>query len=401
MTPFERVVTALAHCEPDRVPVDFLVTPEVWNKLIAEIKPELPAWSADGRVDGALFVEPAREAVMRHFEIDVRLLSYDMFCAPPPAAMKQGAVVNWWISLARSTPNRMWVQYVPDGTWYDIWGSHYRRVENEYGAYQEFASFPLSTATTPEELEAHPWPTSDWWDFSPIPDLLETLDPQHNYYWRFRIGSVFEIAWALRGMQEFLIDLAAQPEFPQFIMDKLSAVYLENTRRVLELAGDRIDMVYFYDDVATQNSLMISKQMWREYVRPHHQKLIDLAHSYGKKVMYHCDGAIYPLIPELIELGVDLLNPIQPDAKGMDSRRLKTEFGNQLCFHGGVDIIKTLPRGTRDEVIAEVRERVNILGENGGYIMCSSHHIQGDTPLANIFTMYDPVLRSRLQVVTK
>jgi uroporphyrinogen decarboxylase len=393
MTPFERVQLALRHIEPDRVPVDFLATTEVWNKLIAHLNPLERRADADRILAASEFVEPGREAIMRQFEIDVRLLSYDMFCAPPETAMKQGAFADWWISLARSTPNRMWVQYAPDGTWFDIWGVHYRRVEHEFGAYQEFASFPLSDATSLAELRAHPWATPDWWDFSPVPRVIQTLDPQHEYYWRFRIGSVFEIAWALRGMQEFLIDLASQPEFPQYIMERLTEVYLENTRRMLEIAGEHIDMVYFYDDVATQNSLMISKQMWQEYVRPHHAKLIDLAHSFGKKVMYHCDGAIYPLIPELIELGVDLLNPIQPDAKGMDSRRLKEQFGDRLCFHGGVDIIKTLPRGTREEVIAEVRERVNVLGKGGGYILCSSHHIQPDTPVENVLTMYEPGLR--------
>lgn len=395
MTPFQRVTTALQHQEPDRVPVDFLVTPEVWNKLIALFKPDATDIGVGGALTATDYIEPAREAIMRQFEIDVRLLSYDMFCAPPPEIIKEGAHVEWWISLARSTPNRMWVQYVPDGTWYDIWGVHYRKVEHEFGSYQEFASFPLAEATTLAELEAHPWPSSDWWDFSAIPNVINTLDPHHELYWRFRIGSVFEIAWALRGMQEFLIDLASNPEFPKYIMDRLSEVYLENTRRVLELAGDHIDMVYFYDDVATQNSLMISKAMWREFVRPHHVKLVELAHSFGKKVMYHCDGAVYPLIPDLIEMGIDLLNPIQPDAKGMDSQRLKTEFGNQLCFHGGVDIIKTLPRGTKEEVVAEVRERVNILGQGGGYILCSSHHIQGDTPLENVLTMYDTKLRYR------
>lgn len=395
MTPFQRVQAALRHQEPDRVPVDFLATPEVWNKLIAQLQPDTSQLGAGGPIDSALYVEPAREAIMRQFEIDVRLLSYDMFCAPPPSLLKPGAFEDWWISLARSTPNRMWVQSVPDGTWYDIWGVHYRKVEHEFGSYQEFASFPLSEATSLNELKAHPWASPDWWDFSPIPNVVQSLDPRHQWYWRFRIGSVFEIAWALRGMQEFLIDLASQPEFPKYIMERLSEVYLENTRRVLDIAGDHIDMLYFYDDVATQNSLMISKTMWREFVRPHHARLVDLAHSYGKKVMYHCDGAVYPLIPELIDLGIDVLNPIQPDAKGMDSKRLKDEFGDTLCFHGGVDIIKTLPRGTKEQVIAEVRERVNVLGKGGGYILCSSHHIQPDTPLENVLTMYDPRLRYR------
>ena len=106
-------------------------------------------------------------------------------------------------------------------------------------------------------------------------------------------------------------------------------------------------------------------------------------------VMYHCDGALYPLLEEIVDMGVDLLNPVQADAKGMEPEKLKAEFGDRLCFHGGIDIIKTLPRGTVDDVRNEVAERIRVLGESGGYIMASSHHIQSDTPLENVFEMYD------------
>jgi uroporphyrinogen decarboxylase len=255
--------------------------------------------------------------------------------------------------------------------------------------------WPLSQAESVEDLKAHPWPEPDWWDFSPLPDVLRQLDERGKYSIRFRIGSVFEIAWQLRGMQEFLMDLASQPELPLYIMDRLTDLYVENTRRVLEAAGDRLDLLYFYDDVATQASLMISKNMWRDYVRPRHARLVELIHSHGKKVMYHCDGSVWPLIPEFIELGIDVLNPIQPDAKGMDLAQIKAAYGERLCFHGGVDINQTLPRGTPEEVRAEVRERVRVLGAGGGYILCSSHHLQPDTPVANVLAMYEAGLRVR------
>jgi uroporphyrinogen decarboxylase len=111
--------------------------------------------------------------------------------------------------------------------------------------------------------------------------------------------------------------------------------------------------------------------------------------------MYHCDGAIYPLIPELIELGIDVLNPIQPDLEGMDPRQLKSEFGERLVFHGGIDIVRLLSQGTPEQVIAEVLDRVDVLGESGGYILCSAHHIQPDTPVENIVALYDVALRYR------
>lgn len=389
LTPRQRVQTAIRHAEPDRVPTDFLATPEVWRKLIAQIQPD-----ATG-IGPADLIEPEREALLRHFEIDTRVLSYDMFCNPPDSALDAGAEVDWWNSLDRSTPNRMWRQRLPDGTNRDIWGAHRQKVEHAFGAYEEFASWPLQNAQSVDDLKTYRWPEPDWWDFSALPRLVAQMDSHQQYHLRFRIGSVFEIAWQLRGMQEFLMDLASQPELPRYIMQRLGEVHVENLRRVLDLIGDRLDMVYFYDDVATQNSLMISPAMWRADVRPLHRALAELAHGRGLPVMYHCDGAIYRLIPELIDMGIDVLNPIQPDAKDMDGYRLKAEFGERLAFHGGIDIIKTLPRGTKDEVMAEVRDRVNVLGQGGGYILCSSHHIQPDTPLENILAMYDVSLRYR------
>lgn len=383
MTPRQRVLTALRHEQPDRVPVDFLATPEIWRSLLAAIKPDV---EAVGQSD---YFDPAWEAILRHFEVDCRVLSYDQFFKPPASLLHPGAKEEWWEALSRSTPNRMWRQHLPSDDYYDLWSHHIRIVQNASGNYEEFATWPLSKATSIAELENHPWPEPDWWDFSPIPGIMQQLDEYNEYHIRFRIGSVFEIAWQLRGMQEFLMDLALNPEIPHYIMNRLTDIYVENTRRVLELAGDRLDMVYIYDDVATQNSLMISKKMWQEYVRPCHERIIAVAREYGKPVMYHCDGALYPLLPGMVDMGVNLLNPIQPDAKGMDPERLKAEFGDRLSFHGGIDIIKTLPRGTVDDVRNEAAERIRVLGRNGGYVMCSSHHIQSDTPLENVFALYD------------
>ncbi len=388
LTPRERVQIALQHRQPDRQPVDFLATPEVWQRL----QEHLGIASTD--LTETDYFDPAWEAVQRQLEVDCRLISYDQFCAPPDRVLLPGAQVDWWHALSRSTPNRMWRQELPDGTSRNIWGHVIGIVHNPTGAYEEFAIWPLSTATSVDELRTHPWPEPDWWDFTPLPELVQRYDADQPYFLRFRIGSVFEIAWQLRGMQEFLIDLVKQPEIPQYIMDRLTEVYVENTIRVLDLIGDRLDMLYFYDDVATQQSLMISARMWRKYVKPCHERIIAVARSRGVPVMYHCDGAIYPLVPELIEMGVDLLNPIQTDAAGMDPVRLKEEFGDRLSFHGGIDIIKTLPTGSPEDVREEVVERIRVLGRDGGYILASSHHIQSDTPIANVLAMYDPAIRA-------
>ena len=395
VTPRQRVLTALRHEQPDRLPVDFLATPEIWRRLQDRLGVQSRPLSDED------FFDPAWESILQRFAVDCRVISYDQFCRPPAQALLPGARIDWWNALSRSTPNRMWRQELPDGTARDIWGHVIRIVNNPTGAYEEYAVWPLAAAGSVEDLKSHPWPEPDWWDFTPLRGLLAQYDAQEEYHLRFRIGSVFEIAWQLRGMQEFLMDMVNQPEIPQYIMERLTEIYVENTRRVLELAGDRLDMVYFYDDVATQQNLMISARMWRRVIKPLHQRIIDVAKTFGKPVMYHCDGALYPLIPELIDMGVDLLNPVQADAAGMDPQRLKDEFGDRLSFHGGIDIIKTLPRGSVGDVKAEVAERMRVLGRNGGYILASSHHIQSDTPLDNVYAMYNLTGRTQTAAETE
>jgi uroporphyrinogen decarboxylase len=383
----ERVLTALDHRSADRVPVDFLATPEIWRRLVARAGIEARPLTDDD------YVDPAWAHVLDLFKVDCRVISYDQFCRPPSSVLRPGARIDWWDALGRSTPNRMWRQVLPDGTAFDIWGHAMRVVANPSGAYEEFAGWPLGDAATVDELKRYPWPEPEWWDFTPIPEVIAQVNPGRCYHLRFRIGSIFEAAWQLRGLEAFLTELAMSPEIPLYIMDRLTDVSIENLKRVLTRAGNQIDMVYLYDDVATQSSLMISSTMWRNYIRPLHARLAEAARALGVPAMYHCDGAVYPLIPELIDIGITLLNPIQVDAKGMDPARLKAEFGARLSFHGGIDIVHTLREGTPDDVGAEVARRIEVLGKAGGYIVASSHHIQSDTPLANVDALYDLAIR--------
>ena len=206
---------------------------------------------------------------------------------------------------------------------------------------------------------------------------------------RFRMGAVFELAWQLRGMENFFAELAIDPAIPTYMMERITDIIAEVTRRLLLEAGDDIDMVYFYDDIGGNQSLLISKKMWRTFVRPCHQKLIGVAKRHNKQVMYHTDGAVRPLIPDLIEMGVDVLNPIQPGAAGMEPIGLKRDFGAQLSFHGGVDIVGLLPKGSPADVREAARRLVRELGPDGGYVMAGSHHIQCDTPLENVIALYE------------
>jgi uroporphyrinogen decarboxylase len=347
INPWERVETALAHREPDRIPFDFWAVPEVWAELRAALATE------------------DDEEILRLLGVDCRLVT----------ACYVG-------TRARE---------LSDGSFVDAWGTHRRRVRNPFGTYDEYARHPLANAKTVSDVLAWDWPSPDDWDVSGVYEQCRRLNADQRYHLRYEVGGIFEWSWGLRGFERFLLDLVEKPEIACAIMDRFTDLYIDNTERVVEAARGLLDMVYTYDDVGMQSGLLISPRMWRKYILPRHQRLNAAirAAAYPVKLMYHSCGAIYPLIGALIdEMGIDVLNPLQPRAAGMDVARIKTEFSRRLSFHGAIDIQHTLPQGTPDEVQAEVQERCRILGRGGGYLCASAHYLQADTPLENIVAMY-------------
>jgi len=352
LSPWERVEMALDHREPDRVPFDFWAVPEVWENLRL-------ALGLDGDFP------TADERVLRLLGIDCRMV-----------------VPRYAGSKARE---------LPDGTYIDAWGTHRRQVSNEFSSYGEYASHPLAEAETVSDVIGWDWASPDDWDVSGVAEQCAKLNQSVRYHLRYEVGGIFEWAWGLRGFERFLLDLAEAPEIACAIMDRFTDIYVENTLRVIEAAAGQLDMVYTYDDVGIQNGLLMSPRMWRRTILPRHQRLNAAIRSarYPVKIMYHSCGAVFPLIgPFVDEMGIDVLNPLQPRAAGMDMARIKAEFGDRLSFHGAIDIQHTLPHGTPEAVRAEVRERCRLLGRGGGYICTSSHHIQADTPLENIVALY-------------
>jgi uroporphyrinogen decarboxylase len=386
MSSRQRVETALAHKTPDRTPVDFLAVPEIWRQLLDHFG------IAAGKPGEGDYFDPAWEAVLEKLDVDCRVISFDQFCNPPAAAFGPKGRPEMWNVQSRSTPAGMWRWKTDDGFALDIFGRGFREVANLSGVFEENVA-TLSGATSLDEIKAHRWPDPDWWDFSDAKAVVEALNRNGEKHIRYRMGTIFELAWQMRGMEKFLMELGSEPEIPRYMMERITDVAVEVTRRALDAVGPAVDMVYFYDDLAANVSLLMSKRMWRNNIVPFHQKLIDVAHSCGKKVMYHTDGAVRPLIPDLIEMGVDVLNPIQPGVTGMEADGLKRDFGDRLSFHGGIDIVGLLPKGKPDEVRATARQMARLLGENGGYVMASSHHIQSDTPLANVLALYETDLR--------
>jgi uroporphyrinogen decarboxylase len=276
-----------------------------------------------------------------------------------------------------------------DGSVIDPLGHHRKVVEHQYGTYFEYAGFPLAAARSVDDLAAYPWPRADWWDVSHIPDEIERLNQDTEYAILYEAGSVFETGWGLRGLDTFLIDLAMNPDLTRFVMERWANFWIDLGRKVLEAAGGRVDIAWTWDDIGTQNAPMISPQMWEQQIKPHHVRLNRALKEYDVTVMYHTCGSIMPFIDGLIDMGVEILNPLQPRAKGIDLAYIKATYGDRLSFHGAMDIQHTLPHGTAGDVAAEVRDRIQVLGAGGGYILAPAHMMQGDTSAENIVTMYD------------
>ena len=195
----------------------------------------------------------------------------------------------------------------------------------------------------------------------------------------------------MRGLENALMDTLANPEFLDATVERIDAIQTVMLERMLTELDDELDIVFISDDMGMQDSMLISLDSWEVHFKHRLKKWCDLIHSYGKKVLYHTDGAVFPLIPGLIECGIDILNPIQHVCPGMDRANLKLQYGNNLIFHGGVENQRTLPMGTVSEVIEETKKCLDTLGKDGGYICCSCHNVQAGTPVENILAMVDTV----------
>ena len=341
----ERVLTALAHCQPDRVPLDFSATPEVWQTLEAHFR------TSD------------QEEILCRLHVDLRSV-HGQYVGP---------------ALPR----------YPDGSWEDVYGIRLKDVHYEAGTYAEVAEFVLDNAQTPEEIEAHRWPRADWFDFSGLPEACER---RQDYAIVVHGPGVFQRVTWLRPMDKVLMDMMLQPDMAVTLMGKLTDFHEAYYSRFLEAGQGKIDILYVTDDYGWQKGPLMSPLLWRQFVAPNLKRIVDVAHRHGAKFMLHSCGSVRQLIPDLIQVGVDVLDPVQTQATGMNPDELKAEFGHRLSFHGAVDTQTTLPFGSADDVRREVEHHIAVLGQAGGYILAPTHNVQPDTPLENILTMYQSAI---------
>ena len=353
----ERILMAFNHERPDRCPMQVSFTPEFAARLRDDM----------GIEEGKLH-NPHGGGNTYILE---RTLGEDMLLTS----------VGWANSYYQDA-----ARYV------DEWGIGFDSQEYETpfgkGRYTEIVGHPLAADDAILTYQP-PDPTR--------PELYEeaarVLREFQEEYWivGVTVVTIFETAWALRGLQQMLIDFAANPDLADQILEIPYRYHLAAARKLVKMG---VDMIWTGDDIGAQNGMLISPKMWRRFLKPR------MANFYAElkainpnvKLAYHSDGDISPVIPDLIEIGVDILNPIQPAC--MNPAEIEKQFGDKLCFWGSIDEQYTLPMGTPDYVRAEVLERLKTIGRNGGLILGPTHHVQLDTPLENFWAMVNTIVET-------
>jgi uroporphyrinogen decarboxylase len=344
MLPRERVLAAINHQKTDRVPVDLWAEEPVWDRLVGDLGVK------------------TRDAVLERLDVDVRYVS--------PIYLPD---------------------VITDGVKQNFWGERWMMANTPWGRDWEHIAGALANVTSLEEIEAFPWPSCDDVDYSKIGELCDKYD---GYAIAYGNADIFERPALVRGWENFLCDTSLNTDWVDFILKKFLDFFVEDFTRCLEATRGRIDIFWALTDLGTQSGLLQSRKTFQRFIAPATRTLAEQCHRNGVKFMFHSCGSVRELVPDLIELGVDILNPIQPAATGMEPEGLKRDFGDKLCFHGGIDIQYLLPLQPAETVRKEVKRRVGILGNGGGYILAPSHNLQLDIPTENVLAMYDPALRT-------
>ena len=376
MTSRERVLTVLDHEVPDRVPIIIGVSNATGIKMATY--QGIKSLAGINAPDEYIYEWPELgtakidEETLRRLHCDVRGV-LDIHPAE---------------TLGRNQKRD------PHSPFIDSWGSG----QMEIGPGEWFPGVhPLSDATSIEDLESYPgWP--DMKDPSRVAHVkaaAKKLAEQNEYAILATPWLLFplERAFAMQGMDVFLLNLAINPEFAIALLEKTASLCKELMEPFLAEMGDQVDIIKVGDDLGTQESLLMSPKMYRDILKPIHADYIDfIKQRTNAKVLFHTDGDVVPLIPDFIEMGIDILNPIQTSAGKMaDLASLKKEFGKNIIFCGGIDTHRVLPAGTPEEVRQEVKRVIDLLGENGGYMVASVHTIMNDVPPENVLAMVDAV----------
>jgi uroporphyrinogen decarboxylase len=343
MTSRERVLATFAHAEPDRVPVNYFGNPGIDGRMrehfgAADHGELLQALGVDFRSVGAPYVGPPL-----HEEIPDRSV--------------------------------------------DLWGIRRRYIEHPSGGYWDFCDFPLREATE-EQVAAWPLPSPDDFDASGVAAACERLDP-HALNGSAGYGDIINGNGMLRGMEQTLIDLVTDDPAGLLLADRRLAIQLAVTERILEAAQGRVDFLWLGEDLGTQIAPIISPAVFRKHIRPRYQPFCDLAKSCGAYVMMHCCGSSSWAFEDFIEMGIHVVDTLQPEAKDMAPEYLKRTYGGRLAFQGCISTAGPLAYGSVADVVADVRRTLEIMMPGGGYCLAPTHQIQDNTPTENVLAMYE------------
>lgn len=342
MTPRERVLQAVAHKLTDRAPADYAAHQVVTDGLIKK-----------------LGVKDTEELFVA-LGVDMRRIDCNY-------------------GLADTGPDA-------DGYLRNMWGARYRQQDAGDGRPNWIPAF--TEDSTVDDVEAHGWPSPSVLDYSHVADQCRLYHDEFATFGAPWSPFFHEVGWLI-GQENFMVWMHTKPDVMHAIIRHVVDYEVEATRRFLQATAGLLDIAYFGNDFGTQRGLFISPDMWQTFMRKPLKRYFDISHEFGCRVMKHSCGGVRDIIPYLIEDGVNILDPIQVAAVGMDLAGLVRDFGADLCFHGGVDTQRTLPFGSPADVRAEVRSYLQLTKGRGGYILCGSQEFIEDIPLDNILAMYD------------
>lgn len=367
----ERVLIALNHAEPDRIPLDLggwvtTISEITYNKLLKHLnidrEREVFDWLRQN-------VEPEEE-ILNRLGIDTRYVY-------------PGKPYSWTFSPEKKGE----ALYVVDE-----WGCGFIKTPDTF--YYNLVNSPLADATI-ADLEIYTWP--DPCDPGYLDDVVERARQLHQEGRYAVVGDFawetwFERSWKLRGMEKFFMDMALNRDFIQALLDKTLHLHLKFLEYMLSACGQYLDVIIQGGDLGSQKSTLISLKDYRELIKPLQAKAVEMIRrKTDAKIFYHSCGAVSKLIPDFIEIGIDILNPVQIRAEGMDIRELKIKFGKDIVFWGGIDSQQILPNGSVEDVETEVRHLIREAALGGGLVICAVHNIQADVPPQNVLALYEAV----------
>ena len=345
----ERVLATLEGKPVDRVASDFRAEPEVFQKLQTHLN------------------LPDAEAVRVWAKSDIR----DMTVLCNTGGYGGYSSFGWTDKL------------LPDGSQQDLWGVRRKLVDYGQGYYIDIVDYPLKKARGIDELRKFKFPDpAKIFDFSPLPAALARINCDGPYFTMIEGESVYDRCWAMRSMEEFMMDLLADEDAALYLLDGNFRFFFDYTKMILEAAGGGLDCIGIYNDLGNQLGMMISPQLYRKYVKEKQRQYIRMVKGFGVKVFYHACGGITEILEDFIEIGVEILDPLQLNAMKLTPSQLAARVGGRMTLHGGLSMQDLLVHGSPEDVRAAARELKRTLGPR--YILSCSHLIQMDVPVANV-----------------